>query len=262
MAASLGAQQLTRSGAAHQRQRTCLRPVPRVLVPGRALVQHQLQSACAASKLEDVPLFSDSSSLLGGAPKTSSTSAAAAQKAGPTKVEDVPLNSELGLDYSTLRDYLAAGDVRKADDETRAMLIKMAGTGAVQRGWVYFTEIPSIPAADLQTVDQLWRAASGNRFGYSVQKEMWVQAGKRWPKFFKAINWVQGENNVYLKWPAEFIYTYEAPKGHMPLTNALRGTQLFQAIMEHPAFAKGVGGTAGMSIDERSKLSGKDTLKF
>jgi hypothetical protein len=85
------------------------------------------------------------------------------------------LNPQLGLDYSALRDYLAAGDVRKADDETRALLIKMAGQGAVQRGWVYFTEIPTIPAADLQTVDQLWRAASNNRFGYSVQKEMWVQ---------------------------------------------------------------------------------------
>lgn len=46
---------------------------------------------------------------------------------------------QLGLDYSALRDYLAEGDVRKADDETRALLIKMAGQGAVQRGWVYFT---------------------------------------------------------------------------------------------------------------------------
>jgi hypothetical protein len=50
-----------------------------------------------------------------------------------------------------------------------------ATVSAVKRGWVYFTEIPTIPAADLQTVDQLWRAASNNRFGYSVQKEMWVQ---------------------------------------------------------------------------------------
>lgn len=74
-----------------------------------------------------------------------------------------------------MRDYLAAGDVRKADDETRALLIKMAGPGAVQRGWVYFTEVPPIPAADLLTVDALWKAASNNKFGYSVQKEMWVQ---------------------------------------------------------------------------------------
>lgn len=67
---------------------------------------------------------------------------------------------------------------------------------------------------------------------------------------------------MYRKWPAEFNYSYEAPKGHMPLTNALRGTQLFQAIMEHPAFAKGAAGSAAMSIDERSKSAAKDTLKF
>lgn len=67
---------------------------------------------------------------------------------------------------------------------------------------------------------------------------------------------------MYRKWPAEFKYVYDAPKGHMPLTNALRGTQLFQAIMEHPAFTKTAGGKAGLSIDERSALSGKDTLKF
>jgi hypothetical protein len=89
-----------------------------------------------------------------------------------------------------------------------------------------------------------------------------LQAGRRWPKFFKAIDWTVGENNVYRKWPAEFIYSFDAPKGHMPLTNALRGTQLFQAIMEHPAFAKTASSGTPMSIDERSKSAAKDTLKF
>jgi hypothetical protein len=91
-----------------------------------------------------------------------------------------------------------------------------------------------------------------------------TQAGRRWPKFFKAIDWVQGENNVYRKWPAEFNYGYEAPKGHMPLTNALRGTQLFQAIMEHPAFVKASSGSSSsaMSIEERSEAAAKNTLKF
>lgn len=48
-----------------------------------------------------------------------------------------------------------------------------------------------IPARDLQTVDALWRAASGGRFGYSVQKELWIQNRRYWEKFFKAIDWVQ-----------------------------------------------------------------------
>lgn len=40
------------------------------------------------------------------------------------------------------------------------------------------------------------------------------------------------------KWPAEFDYSLNAPKGHLPLTNCLRGTQLFKAILEHPAFER------------------------
>ena len=54
-----------------------------------------------------------------------------------------------------------------------------------------------IPEADLQTIDALWRAASGNRFGYTVQKELWLQSRKNWPKFLQQINWVQGVNNFY-----------------------------------------------------------------
>lgn len=96
------------------------------------------------------------------------------------------------------------------------------------------------------------------------QKEMWIQNQRRWPKFFKAIDWVQGENAVYRKWPAEFNYSYEATKGHMPLTNALRGTQLFEAIFQHPAFDKSAaaGGSGKKSIDELSREAGANTLKW
>jgi hypothetical protein len=196
----------------------------------------------------------------------------------------------------------------------------MAGPAAVGRGWVYFTEVKTIPVEDLQTVrggrdegpglrgagreaqcegrgrgrpragarraqatrwprrraltrhappappcrrqvDALWRAASKGKFGYSVQKELFVQSARRWPKFFKQIDWTVGENNIYRKWPAEFIYSMDAVKGHLPLTNALRGTQLFQALLQHPAFDKAAG-AKGSGIDERSKAAGANTLKF
>jgi hypothetical protein len=114
-------------------------------------------------------------------------------------------------------------------------------------------------------VDALWRAGSNGRFGYSVQKELFAAAARRWPKFFKAIDWTVGENSVYRKWPAEFIYGLDAAKGHLPLTNALRGTQLFEALLQHPAFDKaaaGAGGGGRPSIDERSAAAGANTLKF
>ncbi len=51
---------------------------------------------------------------------------------------------QVGMDYTALRDHLKAKDFRKADDETRALLIRLAGEQAVKRGWVYFTEVRSV----------------------------------------------------------------------------------------------------------------------
>lgn len=153
-------------------------------------------------------------------------------------LDDIPLESELGLDYSVLRDALKEGEFQKADDETRAKVIELAGSDAKGRGWVYFTEVKFMPVKDLQTMDKLWRTASKGKFGFSRQKEIFAQNRKMWPKFFKAIDWVTGENNDYRKWPNGFIYTMDAKAGHLPLTNCLRGTQLFDEIMKHPAFEK------------------------
>ena len=143
---------------------------------------------------------------------------------------------------------------REAEDETRAKLIQAAGPGAVQRNWVYWSEVKSISEEDLRTMDALWSAASNGKFGYKVQRDLWVQNRRQWGKFFKAIDWVQGENNIYRKWPQEFLYEETAPKGHLPLTNALRGTRLFEAIMEHPAFAKDTKATAGSDASKPSWL--------
>lgn len=42
----------------------------------------------------------------------------------------------------------------------------------------------------------------------------------------------------YRAFPNEFIWELneDTPEGHLPLTNALRGTQLLKSILEHPAF--------------------------
>lgn len=152
---------------------------------------------------------------------------------------------QLGLDYTPLRDMLAENRVREAEDETRAKLIEMAGDGAKKRKWVYFTEVRSIPKADMRTVDRLWRHFSNGRFGYSVQRYLFVDKCKRqWTNFFRMIDWVYGENDTYRKWfpdeKSEFTYDFEqAADGHLPLTNALRGTQLLEAIFEHSAIVEG-----------------------
>ncbi|BBN13827.1 protein MpGUN4 [Marchantia polymorpha subsp. ruderalis] len=156
---------------------------------------------------------------------------------------DVALESELGVSYELLRDKLAAGEWEAADAETRRLLCVMAGEGAVKRKWVYFSEVQFIPEADLRTVDGLWRAYSNQKFGYSVQRRVWKSVNESWTAFFKKVGWTRqlgdSRNDAYKKFPLEFMWDVEdpTPRGHLPLTNALRGTQLIEKLLLHPAFA-------------------------
>lgn len=46
------------------------------------------------------------------------------------------------------------------------------------------------------------------------------------------------EQYNYRAFPTEFTWELndDTPEGHLPLTNALRGTQLLNSILNHPAF--------------------------
>lgn len=245
--------QLAMQGAAAPGATISSKVQRRAGLPVQRPFQHIRPARAVAVQASDSQgLFSSKSSLLGpAAPSQSGLSSLSGPGASTAKasnlpsLDDVPLESGLGVDYTQLRDLLKAGDWRAAEDEQRAKLIEAAGPGAQKRGWVYFTEVEAIPAEDMRTMDLLWRAASNGRYGYSVQRELWLQNRRMWTKFFQAIDWVQGENNVYRKWPQEFFYKEDAPKGHLPLTNALRGTRLFEAIMEHPAIAEQLSSSKG-----------------
>ncbi len=58
-------------------------------------------------------------------------------------------------------------------------------------------QVKFIPEQDMRVMDALWRAASGNKFGYSVQKEIWVQNRCYWERLFRVIDWTHGEHNFY-----------------------------------------------------------------
>ena len=89
------------------------------------------------------------------------------------------LSLQAGIDWTKLRDLLASGDFRAADDEHRARLIELAGPAAVERNWVYFSEVKTMPARDLRVMDALWRGASNGKYGFSAQREVWLTNRKR-----------------------------------------------------------------------------------
>ena len=164
-------------------------------------------------------------------------------KAAPTMEKDV-LNSECGMDYVPLANMLLIGDFKGADQFTRDALIKIAGEGAQKRGYVYFTEVKSLPEQDMATIEKLWLKYSKGKFGYTVQRAVWnqVTVAQDFERFCRKIGWNMMENGIErkLKWfgKSEFIYDLDkAPVGHLPLTSALRGTSLLKNLLNYPLWA-------------------------
>jgi GUN4-like/ARM-like repeat domain, GUN4-N terminal len=148
----------------------------------------------------------------------------------------VPLESSVGIDYTTLQKLLATQDFQAADKLTTEKLCELAGADAIKRKWIYFTEVEQLPELDLHTIDALWLLHSEGKFGFSIQREMWLGANKNWDKLWPKIGWKEGNN--WTRYPGSFTWDLTAPRGHLPLSNQLRGVRVICALLSHPAWEK------------------------
>ena len=146
----------------------------------------------------------------------------------------VPLKSDRGIDYLPLQQLLAQQDFEPADRLTLQKLCELAGPLALARKWLYFTEVETFPITDLQTINRLWLIHSQGKFGFSVQRELWLAMGKNWEKLWPLIGWKNG--NIWTRYPGGFTWSLSAPKGHLPLSNQLRGVRVFSSLLSHPAW--------------------------
>ncbi len=141
--------------------------------------------------------------------------------------------SAQGLDHAPLQRALALQEFEQADRITSTVLRQLAGPAAVQRGYVYYSEVPAMASADLDALDRLWLCYSRGRFGFSVQARLLAAAGDRWERLWPRLGWKEGSR--WTRYPGGFQWTIEAPEGHMPLVNQLRGVRLMDALLQHPA---------------------------
>jgi hypothetical protein len=148
----------------------------------------------------------------------------------------VPLVSDAGLDYQPLQKLLLTAAYEAADRVSMQKLCELAGPAAVQRKWLYFSEVDRLPIVDLQTINQLWLTYSEGKFGFSVQRELWLGQGRNFTKLWAKLAWKNG--NQWTRYPNEFIWDLSAPPGHLPLSNQLRGVRTFEAILNHPAWTQ------------------------
>jgi hypothetical protein len=150
----------------------------------------------------------------------------------PTGIVTLPDTCQ--VDYSDIQTALMRQEFELADRLTLRKMCELAGPNAVQRKWLYFTEVNGFPSSDLQLLNQLWLIYSEGKFGFSKQREIWLGVGRNWEQFWPKIAWKEG--NVWTRYPGEFMWSLDAPPGHLPLTNQLRGVRVMDALMNHPAW--------------------------
>ena len=112
----------------------------------------------------------------------------------------------------------------------------MAGKVAENRGYVFYSEVKNIPGEDLDTIDRLWNIYSQGKFGFSNQAKLLKSVGKRYDLLWPKIGWKN--DGIWTRYPTAFSWSLNAPDGHMPLVNQLRGVRLMDSILRHPSIAK------------------------
>ncbi|NDG74584.1 MAG: GUN4 domain-containing protein [Synechococcaceae bacterium WB8_1B_136] len=148
------------------------------------------------------------------------------------------VSSAQGIDYAPLQRALIRQEYEQADRLTSEILRQLAGPGAVKRGYVYYSEVPPMAAVDLESLDRLWLTYSQGRFGFSVQLRLLRSVAGRWELLWPRLGWKQG--GIWTRYPGSFTWALEAPEGHLPLVNQLRGVRLMDALLSHPALQQRV----------------------
>ncbi|MGD1702118.1 GUN4 domain-containing protein [Dapis sp. BLCC M229] len=91
------------------------------------------------------------------------------------KIGNSDLYTEVDLDYRPLRDLLPFKEWKKADIETRSLILRASPEG--KKGWLNRFDITNLPSSDLNTIEKLWLNYSNKRFGFSIEKHIWLSVG-------------------------------------------------------------------------------------
>ena len=140
--------------------------------------------------------------------------------------------SDENINYEELQLRLLEQKFEDADRLTSSYLRKLAGTLAETRGYVFYSEVSNMSGTDLQTIDRLWNIYSNGKFGFSKQARILKSVGKKYEMLWPKIGWKK--DGYWTRYPNSFSWSLDAPEGHMPLINQLRGVRLMDSILRHP----------------------------
>lgn len=157
-------------------------------------------------------------------------------EAAEDEAAEVELQSEKGIDYTHLQDLLKAGNWKEADKETAKVMLKAAGEKAEERQYLNLDEVRHFPCKDLRAIDRLWVHFSDGKFGFSVQKRIWVEVGGKldfgkdsdaataaYEKMSDRNGWrINGEYITY----RQVTFDASAPEGHLPFRGVINSRRI------------------------------------
>lgn len=145
----------------------------------------------------------------------------------PAASESIPSSVPSSVDnLSAVIFHLENQNWQAADAETRRILYPFIHPN----GDIFGEPQPThIPTALVQRLDRLWTEASGGRFGWRVQQQLWAEVSAQsldpvaaTQAFGDRVGWRRPEldsnNFVAPEWftEPELTYSLEAPIGHLP----------------------------------------------
>ncbi len=123
----------------------------------------------------------------------------------PNPVDPEAFQELQALRYQPLETYLAQGQWKEADQETWHMMLRTVGKSEDQVLWI--DDLHTFPCDDLLRIDQLWVNYSQGKWGFSVQKAIYLSSEvggiangrserEAWYKFCDRVGWRKGGNWV------------------------------------------------------------------
>nr|WP_234419869.1 GUN4 domain-containing protein [Nodularia spumigena] len=141
---------------------------------------------------------------------------------------------------------MKSGKWRAADKDTAKIMLALAGR--TRHGYLDNHDINNFPSEDLRIIDHLWVKYSNGRFGFSVQKQIYLNCGGKpdgkypgdtigyvtvWDKFGDQVGWRVNGKWLGSCWDSRvslFNFDTLAPCGHLPFWVGFPGTYLGYGI--------------------------------
>lgn len=129
--------------------------------------------------------------------------------------------SNLLPSYDKLENFLRQRQWEKADRETLTLINHAAGHDKLFR--LGYDRIQLIPCETLRRLNQLWINHSGERFGFSKQRDIYLDCGgqpgkynpEAWQKFGDQVGWKLSDGS-WISAYEEMTFSLKAPIGHFP----------------------------------------------